>query len=246
MLANLKNHPFGVVAKLERTTVLAFAVPRAELEALIPSALELDLFQEQWGFVAVALVRTKELRPAGFPKWVGNDFWLLGYRIFVRYRNTKDRRLRGLYILGSETDKRRMAFLGNMFTHYQYQHKAFDITTKDYRTTWNAPDGSSSLVVHDDPDVPASLPSGSVFKDWSEARRFIGPLPFTFSHDATRGQVLIIEGARTDWTPRPVTVERHSFRFLEGLGLSELRLSNAFAMDNVAYHWKPGVIEPFR
>jgi hypothetical protein len=103
MFPRLKNHPFRIAAQLERTTVLAFAAPRAELRALVPPCLELDLFREEWGFVAVALVRAKALRPAGLPTWCGKDFHLGGYRIFVRYRNANGRRLRGLYFLGSET-----------------------------------------------------------------------------------------------------------------------------------------------
>ena len=123
MFGSLKNHPFGVEATLERTVVLSFAVPREDLQRLIPSFLALDTFHEEWGFVAVAIVRTKHLRPAGFPQCMGNDFLLIGYRVFVRYTNNKGKRLRGLYILGSETDKRRMAFLGELFSRYRYSVK---------------------------------------------------------------------------------------------------------------------------
>jgi hypothetical protein len=245
MFDSLKNHPFGVVAELERTVVLSFAVPKAQLQRLVPSFLEIDTFQDAWGFVAVAIVHTRHLRPVGFPTWMGNDFWLIGYRVFVRYHNTKGKRLRGLYILGSETDKRRMAFLGGLFTRYHYTLKRLTATTSGSRTTVCSPDGSTSVVYDDDDgrnDV--ALPGASVFKDQSEARRFVGPLPFTFSHEKSGNRVLIVEGAREDWEPRPVTVRSHSFTFLNELGLRELRLSNAFAIDSVPYHWKPGVLEP--
>ena len=52
----LKNHPFGVEAFFESSTVLAFAVPKEELEPLIPESLALDLFEAKWAFVAVAMV----------------------------------------------------------------------------------------------------------------------------------------------------------------------------------------------
>lgn len=243
MLSSLKNHPFGVVATLERTVVLSFAVPRAELQRLIPPFLEVDTFQNESGFVAVAIVRTKHLRPVGFPVWMGNDFLLVGYRIFVRYTNRNGKRLRGLYILGSETDKRRMTFLGELFTRYRYSFKPLIETISGERTTISSPDGSTSVVYHDG-GGDIALPSTSVFKDWSEARRFVGPLPFTFSHDKPRNSVLVVEGARADWVPRPVSVLGHAFTFLDGLGLSGLRLSNAFVMDRVPYHWKRGVLEP--
>lgn len=241
MLDALKNHPFGVDADLERTVVLSFAAPVKELAAMLPPFLEPDTLNDEWGFVAMAAVRTRNLRPSGFPVWTGHDFWLIGYRIFVRYTNVKGRRLRGLHILGSETDRRRMALLGNCFTRYSYTYKpmvgALDPTGMALRNS----DDSTVVVVNE--GESAALPSGSVFADWSEARRFVGPLPFTFSHDMRRKQMLIVEGSRMDWHPRPVAVQAHRCDFISGLGLSEIRLSNAFMIDHVPYHWKRGVLE---
>src|SRR5690606_22039277 len=98
----LKNHPFAVDAFFEHSVVLTFAIPKVQLADIIPTCLELDILRNEWAFLAVAIVQTKNLRPAGFPKWMGNDFFLIGYRIFVRYRTLSGKRLRGLYILRSE------------------------------------------------------------------------------------------------------------------------------------------------
>ena len=51
-----------------------------------------------------------------------------------------------------------------------------------------------------------ALPTASPFADWKEARRFAGPLPFTFTYNKKTKEVLIIEGVRENWTPRPVEV----------------------------------------
>lgn len=242
MLEALKNHPFGVVAELEKTVVLTFAAPKDELSAMIPSFLALDTFNDRWGFIAMAVVRARALRPTGHPRWSGQDFWLIGYRIFVRYTNAHGRRSRGLYILGSETDRRRMALLGNCFTRYRYAFKPMITKVNNEGLSLCTANRDTVVVVKDRGD-PVALPTGSVFADWSEARRFVGPLPFTFSHAAKRNHVLIVEGARTDWRPRPVVVEEHRSAFMERLGLSQLLLSNAFMIDHVPYSWKPGVLE---
>jgi len=63
--------------------VLTFAAPRKELAGLVPECLELDIFKNHWAFLAVALVQTSGLRPKGFPKVLGTDFFLIGYRLFV-------------------------------------------------------------------------------------------------------------------------------------------------------------------
>src|ERR1700744_1658663 len=120
MLSFLKNHPFPVEAFFDRSLVLTFAAPKEALERLIPPCLMLDTFEDRWGFIALAMVQTSGLRPKGFPRVFGSDFFLTGYRVFTRFTTEQGRRLRGLYILRSETDKKRMAFFGNLFTHYRY------------------------------------------------------------------------------------------------------------------------------
>ena len=54
------------------------------------------------------------------------------------------------------------------------------------------------------------LPEGSPFTRWEDARKFSGPLPFTFTCEAEKKRVLIVEGVRSDWKPVPVRVLRHA------------------------------------
>src|SRR3954467_9006612 len=120
MFSILKNHPFAVEAFFESSLVLTFAIRKEQLLPLIPKCLTLDTFNNESAFLAIAMVQTKNLRPKGFPDFLGNDFLLIGYRIFVRYENNSGKSLRGLYILKSETNSKMMAALGNIFTHYNY------------------------------------------------------------------------------------------------------------------------------
>lgn len=103
----LKNHPFGVEAFFKQSLVFTFAFPKDSLSSLIPPCLTLDVHDNQWAFVAVAMVQTQNLRPKGLPTLFGNDFFLIGYRIFVRYKNIYGKNLRGLYILESTTDSQK-------------------------------------------------------------------------------------------------------------------------------------------
>lgn len=243
---SLKNHPFPVEAFFVSSTVLTFAAPKAAVQRLIPECLELDVFDDKWAFIAVAMVQTKGLRPKGFPRLLGNDFFLIGYRVFVRFTNRQGKRLRGLYILKSETDKKKMEFFGNIFTHYNYTTTdialsdvdgVMDISSKrsDFRLRVDTAGGDAIL-----------LPGGSPFPDWATARRFAGPLPFTFTYDASKKEVLIIEGVREDWKPAPVKVIDQHFGFIDGLKMDTIRLANAFIIRNIPYYWKKGVIEPWQ
>jgi len=242
MISFLKKHPFAVETHFESSTVLTFAIPKEELQGLIPECLELDTFKDKWAFIAVAMVQTKGLRPKGFPKFMGNDFFLIGYRVFVRYTNRKGKNLRGLYILKSETNKKKMEYLGNIFTQYNYS--TTDITIEQQNDSRIIKSLKSDFTLKNSTSNEAcQLPEDSPFENWKEARRFAGPLPFTFTYNKTKSEVLIIEGVRQDWKPKPIKIEDYNFSFINQFNFENCVLANAFIIEDIPYYWKKGKIE---
>lgn len=238
MLAFLKNHPFAVEAFFEHSIVLTFAIPKEQLQSLLPECLTLDTFQDKWGFVAIALVQTKHLRPKDMPKWIGNDFFLIGYRVFVKYHTSEGKRLRGLYILKSETNKKKMEFFGNIFTHYNYT--TTDIIQNINATQIQVSSQKSGFDFTVAQEEEVALPMYSPFSTWKEARRFAGPLPFTFTYTPETKEVLIIEGVRQFWKPQPIQVVNYHFSFLDKPIFEHKQLANAFMVTQIPYHWKKG------
>ena len=242
MPAFLKDHPFAVEAFFEHSVVLTFAFPKEQVAHLIPECLTLDTYQDKWAFIAIALVNTTGLRPKGFPKFIGNDFTLIGYRVFVRYTNNAGKRLRGLYILKSETDKKMMEYLGNLFTRYAYT--TTDIVQRQHDGQLHIQSAKSGLDLHINvKGEDIALPAGSPFANWKEARKFAGPLPFTFTYDKQAKKVLIIEGVREDWIPKPVEVISQYISFFDDMALTGRILANAFIINNIPYYWKKGRTE---
>ncbi|MGJ4786819.1 DUF2071 domain-containing protein [Leptospira koniambonensis] len=242
MFSFLKKHPFAVQAFFESSTVLTFALPKEKIASMIPECLELDTFEGRYAFIAVALVKTKKLRPKGFPEFIGSDFFLIGYRIFVKYITNTNRRLRGLYILKSETDKRRMQFLGSIFTSYNYSLANITQKYQEDRAEIRS-DLSGFRIITSDSGENIPLPETSPFKDWKEARKFAGPMPFTFTYDPQKRQVLLIEGVRQNWTPEPIRILEYNIPFLKEKGFEEAILANSFIIRNVPYYWKKGKVE---
>jgi hypothetical protein len=243
----LRRHPFPVTSFFRHSLVLTYAFPEEVLQPLLPPGLVLDTFG-RFGFVAIAMVQTEGLRPVGFPRVFGQDFFLTGYRIFARYKTQAGRTLRGLRILRSDTDKGRMAFFGNRLTHYNY-HRAeveFDECDARLEVKVRTPEDAANLhVIADLKSQPAPLPEGSPFKDLREARLFAGPLPFTFDYEKETHSIVMIEGVREDWKPTPIKVEVLQNTFFDhapfaGAGMV---LANAFHVERIPYRWKRGVVE---
>jgi hypothetical protein len=247
MFAGLRRHPFAVRAFFRNSLVLTFAYPRELLQALLPPGLTVDDY-DGCGFLAIALVQTERLRPATFPAWTGRDFFLSGYRIFARYRRRDGRQLRGLCILRSDTDRRLMVWSGNLFTRYHYHlcrcRCERTTTTLDYAIT--TPRAAADLTVRARIDRAATAPpAGSPFPDLAVARRFAGPLPFTFGYEASTHSMVIVQGVREGWNPLPVEVEGVRATFLEQppfAGTSP-RLANAFYVADIPYGWQRGEVE---
>ena len=246
MLYRLRRHPIPIEAFFSHSLVLTYAYPASLLAPLLPPGLIVDTYGE-YGFLAIAMVQTKRLHPAFLPGPIGLDFFLTGYRIFTRFAAKPS--LRGLRILRSDTNRRLMATAGNLLTHYGYVHcrVATRETPDCFEVNVKSPRGAADLhVLADLTSRPAPLPPGSPFANLDDARRFAGPLPYTFDYEPETHSIVMIRATRSHWEPQPIAVEVRQATFLESPPLSGVRpiLANAFHVENVPYRWERGVVEP--
>lgn len=245
----LQRHPIPMTCHFEQSLVIAWALPAATLQPLVPPGLTLDTYDEQWGFVVIAVVQTRRLRPRFVPQWLGRDYALTGYRIFVRHTDAAGRTRRGLHILRSDTDKQTMRVAGNVLTHYNYRHSSVDITKvdRDLEVRIDTPESRADLhvVAHLD-DAPAPLPNTSPFRSPVDARRFAGPLPWTFDYESPTQSIVMIHGRRSTWRPQPTAVDIRTCTFFdnEPFASVEPRLANAFHVSDIDYGWDRGVRVP--
>lgn len=255
MLHLLKRHPLPVRAFFRHCLVLTYAFPERVLAPLLPPGLTLDRYlpdnqpeDQGYGFLAIALVQTEKLRPVGVPAALGQDFFLSGYRVFSRFRTAAGRSLRGLRILRSDTDRELMVSAGNLLTHYHYVKCEALTREEDGKLEIRIDTGGEAdlHVIADLAGKPAPLPEGSPFPDLKAARKFAGPLPFTFDYEEETHSIVRIQGVRQRWNPEPVAVEVRQCTFFERAPFAGEQpiLANAFHLQDVPYRWERGVTEP--
>lgn len=255
MLYQLRRHPIPIEAEFDHCLVLTYAFPADALRPLLAPGLAVETLRGL-GFLAVAMVQTRRLRPAGFPRLLGRDFFLCGYRVFCRHRDGQGRTRRGLRILRSDADRLAMVWGGNALTRYNYRRAAAELSLEDgrLRVRVSSLDGGGDIDVTADlasapelpPEAPPGLPPGSPFVHEAEARRFAGPLPYTFDYEPETGSIIVIKGLREAWRPRPVRVDVRRCSFLDQPPLCDARplLASAFHVAGVHYRWQRGVREP--
>jgi Uncharacterized conserved protein (COG2071) len=242
-----KRHPLAISAYFRHCLVLTYAFPQEVLKPLLTPGLTLDTYQEL-GFLAVAMVQTEALRPAFLPPMFGQDFFLAGYRVFARYQNAAGRSLRGLRILRSDTDRSVMAAGGNLLTHYGYHRARVQCVQhgETLRVRIRTPRTEADLEVTADlASKPAPLPENSPFASPQDARKYAGPLPFTFDYEPETHSMIIVQGVREQWDPQPIRVEVRQNTFLHGPLFQNAKptLANAFHLAGVPYRWQSGIRE---
>ncbi len=244
--ARLRRHPMPIKAHFHDCLTLTYALPAGILRPLLPPGLELDT-AGGYGFVAVALVQTESLRPAGVPPALGQDFFLAGYRVFTTFRAPNGRRLRGLRILRSDANRTLMVSGGNLLTHYNCHHctSSIDAAGGHLRVEVNTRDHGGDLRLTAGLSGGA-LPAGSPFASVREARRFAGPLPFTFDFEPETHAIIAIQATRANWRPEPVSVdvERLSFFDQPAFHGCTPRLAAAFRVTDIDYRWERGIHYP--
>ena len=242
-----KRHPIAMATHFRHSLVLAYALPAGVLAPLVPPGQCLDTYGEH-GFVAIALVSTERLRPHGLPAALGRDYVLTGYRIFVRHHDATGRMRRGLHILRSDTDRRSMVIGGNLLTHYNYRRAdiRFDDRGDSLEVEIRTPGAEADLHVVADLAGSEHLPAGSPFAGTTDARRFAGPLPWTFDHEPETRSIVMIRGHRSAWHPRPVAVDVKELTFLDDARFAGAPavLANAFHVADIDYRWERGVRVP--
>ena len=242
----LRRHPMAVTAYFRRCLTLTYALPPEVVRRLLPPGLDLETYDGH-AFIAVALVQTRSLRPAGFPERLGQNFFLAGYRVFTTFRQSDGRRLRGLRILRSDADRLAMVIGGNLLTHYNYHRCTTTVEASAVRLHFSVStsDDHGTLDVLADLST-ATLPAGSPFQSVREARRFAGPLPFTFDYERETNAIIAIRATRANWQPDPVSVEVRRISFFDHpvfQGCTPV-LAAAFYVHDIDYRWERGVRHP--
>jgi uncharacterized protein YqjF (DUF2071 family) len=242
----LRRHPTPIEAHFRDCLTLTYAVPPEVLRPLVPPGLRLETLNG-YGFMAIALVRTESLRPAGLPKACGQDFFLAGYRVFTTFHAPGGRRLRGLRILRTDTDRTRMVAAGNLLTHYNYHRceARIESSTEQISVAVDTADHNGDLHLTAHLSKP-TLPPGSPLHSWREAMRFAGPLPFTFDYEGDTHAIIAVQATRSGWRPAPVAVDVHRISFFDQPmfhGCTPI-LAAAFHGRDIDYRWERGVRYP--
>ncbi len=231
--------PFPVKAWFDCFILLIYAVDKEKAEALLPYPLQHDSHKGK-AIMAAAFVKTRKFRPAFLPGFVGTSFSMVGYRHMASFTKEDGKSIRGLKIIESASSNALMAKSGNRITQYKFTYNPLEIKKEADRIILQ---GDGINIKARAAIENAKLPPGSIFENWQYARKFAGPLLYTFELEAQKNKVVVTEGSRHGWTPKPLEIDKASLDFFEKSPYAEMNpiLSAAYIVENIPYRWEKAV-----
>jgi hypothetical protein len=238
--------PFAIKTWFDCFIVLIYSVDKEKAGALLPYPL---IHEEHGGkaLMAAAFVKSKKFRPAFLPAFMGTSFNLVGYRHMASYQRSDGKKIRGLKIIQSGTNRKFMQLGGNELTQYKFNYNPIVIENNNGNISMQG-DGVKIIAKENLSDTEIPLPANSIFESWTHARKYGGPLLYTFEVEPASKTVIITEGSRKHWQPRPVEIIEADIDFFKQSPYAEMNpvLSAAYLVKNIPYSWKKAVKDHYK
>ena len=223
---------------IERRILGNFRVDPQALASFLPAPFRPQLFQG-YGLAGICLIRLAQVRPHGWPRWMGLKSENAAHRAAVEWE--EDGHLqRGVYIKRRDTDSRLNAVGGGRIFPGVHHHARFQVdeSREQLAVAMASDDGQASLSLRG--RVSEQWPAASIFSSSAEASAFFaaGSLGYSDVADGTRFQGL--ELRCETWEVEPLEIDEirsslfdDSSQFPRG----SVEFDNALLMRGIQHEW---------
>ncbi len=231
-----------MIGRITDCVLLAYRTPAASVAHLLPCGLDL-VTHGQWAFWNIVACRVESMRPSFFPRWIGNSYHHVAYRLYVR-AHAQAEVLEGLYFARSDADNLPVCLLGNRATDFRFHKAVIGLSVSEEMvslSTSGTRDGAGDAELHAGIGEP-TLTSESCFESYALARQFLKYRPLALSPDRRRRRIKVAEVFRDEaaWREWPLTVSKARWGFFDRLAQHDAQLELATRVEPLDYRWKLG------
>lgn len=190
---------------IDRRILVNYRVNPECVAALLPPPFRPQLVGG-YAVAGICLIRLRDLRPRGFPRWIGFSSENAAHRIAVEW-NDGDHVQQCVYVIRRDTNSRLNALSGGRVFPGVHHRGKFFVRESDRRfeVSLDSHDGLASMrVVASKTD---QWPHDSVFGSLEEASSFFAAGSLGFSPTASAGRYQGLELRCQSWQVSPLAVE---------------------------------------
>lgn len=220
---------------IDRRILVNFTAEPEVAMAMIPAPFSPKLVNGK-AVVGICLIRLKDVRPKGFPAFIGVGSENGAHRVAVQW--TEDGELKeGVYIPRRDTSSRFKALVGGRLFPGRHYRAHFDVDEHDdnYNVAFTS---SDDTVVSINAKVAQDFPAGSIFNDLPTASAFFKTGSSGYSPNGSKYDGLFLKAYRWEVQPLDVLNVQSSFFENEAMFLKgSVKFDNALLMTNIAHDW---------
>lgn len=231
-------HPLPMKTRFRRCVLANFEMSPETLAARLPDHLTPDIHHGK-SFVSVVVAEMEKMRPAFLPRLAGITYNQVVYRAVVKCGDE-----RGVTFLRSDADNTFMVTGGNLLTFFRFHradaHWRIDESAVEFELTPRDDAVAAIKLSLDKTTMSSEMPTGSGFRDLSEAQSFLTELYLAFGQQRAGGRVETVRVERSPWNGRVCHDRAARYDAMTGgvlFGTDETRLNSVFLVEGLDYHW---------
>jgi len=223
---------------IDRRILANYRVDPDALARILPAPFRPKLIGG-FGVAGICLIRLKQIRPRGFPQFMGISSENAAHRIAVEWDEDGAPR-EGVFIPRRDSSSRLNVLAGGRIFTGVHHHAHFEVeeTADHFSVAIDSDDGLTHVRV--DATLARALPDGSVFGDVGRASEFFRGGSLGYSPSAQAGRLDALELHSLDWRVEPLAVERIESSFFDDrqrFPAGSIQFDCALLMRGMLHEW---------
>jgi len=230
----------AITGIIRRRILLNYRVVPDVVQAILPARFRPKLIRGQ-AIAGICLIRLEEIRPLGFPRFVGISSENSAHRIAVEWEDDHGKSCEGVFVLRRDTDSRLNSLAGGRVFPGVHHHSVFTVEDRD---------GLISLrVVATDMEGPLvdvqlretnEFPEDSVFESLNASSQFFeaGCIGYSSRRASCKLDGLLLKVS--EWQVSPLKVLRAQSAFFDDSSIfpvGSIQLDHVLLMRDIPHEW---------
>jgi hypothetical protein len=220
---------------IDRRILVNFAIDPEVAQAMVPPPFSPKIVRGK-AIAGICLIRLKQVRPKGFPAFVGFGSENGAHRIAVEWQEDGETR-EGVYIPRRDTSSLFNTLTGGRLFPGRHRRARFDVDEHDgsYHVAFESSDGA---VISIDATLSDDFNPDSVFGDLETASAFFKTGATGYSPNGNKYEGLQLE--TSNWEVKALQVSQVKSSYFEDESIfpkGSVKFDNALLMTNILHEW---------
>ena len=222
---------------IDRRILINFTANPKSVEKIIPFPFRPKLYKNK-AVVGICLIRLKDIKPKGFPDFIGVNSENGAHRIAVEWDETDGQTISGVYIPRRDTSLKLNTLVGGRIFPGKHYSAKFNVAEENgnYHIDFKSSDDTEVSIEATETDL---FSDQSIFGTLNNASSFFENGDLGYSPNKDKFDGLRLKAYK--WEVRPLDVLKVKSSFFDNEEIfpkGSVNFDNALLMTNIEHEWK--------